>query len=177
MWVVLGVAALAIYAIADRFLDLPPTALQFRSERVEAIPAGSQVRIIGEYSFEAQHPRKRTYEIGFPTHMGSGLPPPQAVAVMVDGRSIPFKTLSQGLSFIMPVTPSGQTRLRIEYTMAAPEHKATYITHTALLWPEPIRTAEFVIPNGVKSNYHKPGETSVTFEDFRPKENWEMEWR
>ncbi|MCE5229291.1 hypothetical protein LLG95_06800 [bacterium] len=172
----LALAALLIYWVADYFFDLPSTALEFHSEIVRAIPDGTRVRFVGDYDFIAHHPRRTSYEIGYPTQNDSKLPPPADVIVKVNGLDLPVKILSQGLVFEMPVKLLAETHLHIEYTMNAPNHRATYITRTANLWPKPVTEARFVLTAGAKSNYHQPNTTETVFRIFRPSEDWNIQW-
>lgn len=172
----LALATVLIYWIADCIFDLPPTALEFHAETVRAAPDGGRARFIGDYEFVAHHPRRRSYDIGYPTQNDSKLPPPSNVIVTVDGRDLPVKILSQGLAFEMPVVPRGESHLHIEYTMAAPDRRATYITRTANLWPKPVAEARFVLPAGARSNYHQANTTETVFRQFHPSEDWKIQW-
>jgi hypothetical protein len=176
----LFVLACLIYVIADTIWDLPPTALIFHDEIVRAIPQGDRIRFIGIYDFQTSRVgwrRQRSYELAYPTQYGRDLPPPTGVVVMADQESIPFEVLPDGLRFRLPIHPVAATRVQIEYTMAAPNHRATYITRTANLWPQPIREARFELSGGARSNYHAADTTETLFRDFRPREDWMIEWR
>lgn len=173
----LALAALVVYWVLDTIFDLPPTALEFHSEVVRAIPGGERVRFIGDYTFIPHHSRRRSYELGYPTQNDSSLPPPAEVVVKVDERDVPFRSLSQGLDFQLRVEPQRDCHLHIEYTMAAPGHRATYITRTANLWPKPITEARFVLSVGATSNYHQGHATEAVFKDFRPREDWMIQWK
>lgn len=172
----LALAALVIYWVADYIFDLPPVGLEFHSEVVRATPMGDCARFAGDYHFIAHHPRRRSYPIGYPTQNGNTLPPPADVIVTVDGRDLPVKVLTQGLHFEMPVVPRGEAHLHIEYTMLAPDRRATYITRTANLWPKPVTEARFVLPPGVTSNYHQANTTETVFRQFHPSEDWNIQW-
>lgn len=172
----LALAALFLYLALDAIFDLPPTALEFHAETVRAIPNGERVRFIGDYTFIPHHARRYSYDLGYPTQNDSSLPSPAEVVVKVDERDVPFRVLSQGLDFRLPVQPNRETHLHIEYTMAAPNHRATYIARTAILWPKPITEARFVLPQGATSNYHQANTTETLLKDFRPREDWVIQW-
>ena len=172
------VLAVCICACFYAVYDFPANRLQFEDEVVRAFPQGDKIRFVGVYDFgmERTYPPLTYHELGFPTQSNSELPPPTNVVVEADQKPIAFKILSEGLSFRLPVDAVGGTRLRIEYTLAAPKHRATYITRTANLWSKPILEARFMIPPGVKSNYHHGESVEVAFKNFRPHEDWKIEW-
>lgn len=174
---ILLAVSVVVYFVLDYIFDLPPAALEFHSEIVKAEPIGNELRIAGEYHFMAHHWRKNSYELGFPVSEKKGTAPLKNINVVADGSPLPFKVHPQGLSFRLPVKPGGETIMKVSYIIPAPEKKGVYITRTANLWQKAITRAEFIIPEGVRSNYHEPGKTSAVFTNFRPKENWIISWR
>lgn len=171
-------AALAIYFGGDFLFDLPPSALAFVSEIVRARPEGDRIAFQCEFVYRANHPRRKSYELAFVTSETRGTFPPENVNVVADGQSIPVRVQKQGFTFRLPVKGKGQeTTVRIEYSVSAPQHKAVYVARTANLWPTPIENARFELPPDAQSNYHKAGQTIAEFSEFRPKENWQIEWR
>jgi len=174
---ILFLTAVIVYCVLDYILDLPPTGLEFRSEVVRAIPDEDTITFEGEYTFYTHHPRKRSYELGFPIYEHGDQSLPEDIEVLVNGHSIKFRVLSQGLTYMLSVKPKQEVIVTTRYTLQASERKAVYITRTANVWPGPLESALFVIPEGVQSNYHKTGETQALFTDFRPKKNWEIVWR
>jgi len=172
----LFVIAGILYFIGDYFMDLPPTALVFQSEVVRADCEDARFRIEGEYRFLSPHPRRRTYEMGFPFLDEDVAISREDIRVSANDRAIEFRILSQGIMFDLPVERGKETILKISYTLPAPDRMGIYITKTANLWPEPVTRAEFVIPQGARSNYHKTGELSAVFYKFKPKENWKIAW-
>lgn len=174
---VLFFTAVIVYFVLDYMFDLPPAGLEFRSEVVKAVPNDEVITFEGEYVFVAHHPRKRSYELGFPIYEHSDQSLPKDIEVLVKGHPIEVRLLSQGMTYTLSVKPKQEVTVTMRYTLQAPEGKAVYITRTANLWPKPLKSALFVIPEGVQSNYHKAGETEAVFTDFRPKKNWEIFWR
>lgn len=171
------VVAILLYFALDYFIDLPPTGLEFYSEVVKAEPRGDYLTIDGEYHFRANHPRKRAYELGYPTIEKSGEPPPREVEVTVNGQPFAVEVLPEGLRYTLPVEPGKEILVTTRYTVPAPDKQGTYITRTANLWPKPITSARFIIPATATSNYHQPGATEVEFLKFRPKDNWRIQWK
>ncbi len=174
----LGLLAAAgiVYVLLDLLIDLPPSGLEFHSEVVTAIPKEDSITFDCEFHFLSHHGRRKSYEVGFVFRDSNAGPPPEKADVTADGKPLSFRTLSQGLVFDLPVKPKQETVLRIQYALEAPDRKAVYITRTANLWPKPMSSARFVIPEGVVSNYHEEGRLEIEFKDFRPKENWFLRW-
>jgi len=171
-------AALGIYFGGDFLFDLPPSALVFVSEIVRARPEGDRIAFQCEFVYRADHPRRKSYELAFVTSETRGTLPPENVNVVASGQTIPVRVRKQGFTFRLPVKGKEQeTAVRIEYSLSAPQHKAVYVTRTATLWPTPIESARFELPPDAQSNYHKAGQTIAEFSEFRPKENWQIEWR
>lgn len=175
-FVILLAAAAGLYFMGDYFFDLPPSGLIFVSEIVTAIPHGDAVDFECRFTFQSTHPRKTRYQIYFPTHQEGRQGAPEGVTITVDGRPVAAQVGREGFSYVMPVTPMSASVNVIRYTIRSSAHKAVYVTKTANLWPRPLTAARFVLPSGVRSNYHTDRETSVEFKDFRPKENWEVAW-
>jgi hypothetical protein len=175
--VILCFLALGIYFGLDYFFDLPPEGLEFQSEVVRAEPNDDSIAFTGEYQFVAHHARRRSYTLAFPIYERSGMPRPTDMHVSCEGTSVACKILSQGIEFKLPVHPGETTSVTMRFTIPAPERQAEYITRTANLWQKPISSARFEIPEGVRSNYHRPNETIAVFTAFRPKENWKLSWR
>jgi hypothetical protein len=172
----MAVAAVGIYAVGDLLIDLPPEALEFRSEVVRAAPEGDHVRFTGEYTFFSPHRARRSYKLAFPMVERGRLDDAQEVRVLANGRELRFRRLRQGIEFRLPVQPREATSVTISYVMPAPHREAVYITRTANLWPKPLESACFVIPNGIESNYHSDGQTEARFANFRPEQNWRVQW-
>jgi hypothetical protein len=171
------VLAGAIYCCADFFVDLPPSGLVFHSETVTANPKGDRIEFECRFVFKANHPRKTHYQVAFPTQEGEDPQSPKDVEVSVDGKRVDVELLSQGFVCDMPVNPGGETIRTIRYSLAARDRNAVYITRTAGLWRKPLGHARFVVPEGVRSNYHKKGQTVAEFTEFRPEENWILSWK
>jgi hypothetical protein len=173
----LFLVALVIYIGLDYLYDLPPTALEFKREVVRAEPGEGLITFSGEYEFLSNHSRKQSYKIGFPIYRRSGMPEPLEIKVLCQGTTITHTVLSQGIEFELPVRGGEEVKVRIKYTIAAPDYEAEYLTMTANLWSKPVSYARFEVPEGVRSNYHEDGEISVVFRPFQPKANWKLEWR
>lgn len=171
------VVAAILYFAVDWRVDLPPYGLDFHAEEVRAKPRGDAVRFSGTYIFRPSHGRRRSYAVAFPVHTREGEPAIQQAMVQSGKRRIPFRVSAQGLFFEIPVEPGQDTVVEIAYTLPAPERQATYITRTANTWPHRLARARFVVPAGVRSNYHEAGKRIAEFRDFHPKEDWTIFWK
>ncbi|MCX7047299.1 MAG: hypothetical protein NTX50_17655 [Candidatus Sumerlaeota bacterium] len=170
-------AALVVYLIADYFFDLPPTALVFDSETVQAKINGNEVEFRGEYFFQANHPCRRSYELAFPVSESFQDAPISDIHVSADEKPLEVRLARSGFIFQMPVTPGASTRLVISYRLHAPGKRAEYITRTARLWPSPLKKARFISPPEARSNYHKGEATEVEYTGKTlPKMNWTLDW-
>jgi hypothetical protein len=175
----MAVAAVGIYFTVDYFVDLPPTALEFRAERIEAVidgDTGERVTFICDMTFYAGHARRRSYELAFPTSYDAEAGAPMDVTVEVDGRPVEPRMGDEGFTYRLEVEPGQEVRSLKRYTMAAPERRAMYITRTANLWPKPVSRSVFVLPTGASSNYHDDATTEAVFVDFAPDEDWTIRW-
>ncbi len=115
--------------------------------------------------------------MGFPFSEEDVAVSKEDIRVSANDRVIEFRLLSQGIMFELPVERGKETILKISYALPAPDKKGIYITRTANLWHKAITRAEFVLPEGARSNYHKPGELSAVFYKFKPTEDWKIEWK
>lgn len=173
---VILICAVLSYFIIDYFIDLPPQGLIFQSEIVTAKSFDNKFQIEGVYHFLSKHRFKRSYTLGFPIYEKNGMPAPEQVEVIANGKKLTPKILSQGFDFTIPAEYNKTTTLLVRYILPAFAKKGMYITRTANLWSTPISEASFIIQPGMKSNYHTQNQTKVTFKKFHPKENWKFEW-